>query len=187
MTLESSKSFVLTVIKQWQNPLLALTTPMGTLLHQRQYGIVVLTMPHWIADGTLIDAVAHGIKNVAKRPAAIIPGTMFQPALSRPRTFQNIKKYAAEHHIIIIVGYPRPVEVAPTQEFAKEADYVICARPRFGTEVEVYFGKINPCTQGTLRLFVKVNTDQLTTPLDWSAREMGATVMTRTSRLLEHH
>jgi hypothetical protein len=181
MTPDDGRAFVLTVLRHWRNPLLALATPMGHVLRQRQYGVIVLAMPHWIADGVLIDALAKGVENIAHLPTAIIPGTMFRPALSKPKVLRNIKEYASERHMIIVVGYPLTTVLAPTSDrvkgFAAPADYVVHTYPELGAGLELCFLKIHPATQGVPKSSVVVDLESLGAPLDWESRSAGATVM----------
>jgi len=186
MTSEDSKNFVLTVIRQWRNPMRALAGPMGDVLRQRQFGIIVLAMPHWIADGVLIDALAASVKNVSRIPIAIVPGTMFLPALDNPGIFRRIKHYISERSLIAVVGYPMFTVIDPTPDkargFASGADYVVHTYPQIGEDVQLTAIRVHPCTKGMPEKPISVRSETLreSAHIDWEAREMGATVMTRT-------
>lgn len=189
MTHDSSKSFVMKVIKQWHNPMLGLAVPMGEVFRQRQNGVVVVAMPHWIADGLLIDALALCVRTTSKIRTALIPGTMFKPMLDRPHavdlTIRNIRQYASERNLVVIIGYPLFTVVDPTPDrargFASGADYVVHTTTEIGDSgVQMFFVKVHPCTSYLPRKAITVKTADIHAdiPLDWDGREMGATIMT---------
>jgi hypothetical protein len=186
MTPETARSFMLTVIRQWRNPLMALANPMGEVLRRRQFGIIVLAMPHWIADSVLIDALAVSVKNVSRRPIAVVPGTMFRPALDKPGIYRSIKNYIEERGIVAVVGYPIFTVIDPTPDkargFASGADYVVHTYPQLGEDVVLTAIRVHPCTKGMpdKPISIRSETLQESAHIDWEAREMGATVMTRT-------
>jgi hypothetical protein len=192
MTTTSSKEFVLTIIRQWRNPLLALAVPMGEVLRQRQFGVIVLAMPQWIADGILIDALALSVRNVSRIRTAVIPGTMFSPVLARPNaidlTIHNIRTYACERRLVVLVGYPLRTVFEPTPDkvrgFAPGADYVVHTSPEIGDSgMQMFFVKVHPCTSHLPKRAVTVRTADIDAgvPLDWLGRELGATIMTRSA------
>ena len=177
MTPDSSRSFVMKVIKQWHNPMLGLAVPMSEVFRQRQNGVVVVAMPHWIADGLLIRT-------------ALIPGTMFKPMLDRPHavdlTIRNIRQYASERSLVVIIGYPLFTGTDPTPDrargFASGADYVVHTTTEFGDSVvQMFFVKVPLCTLHLPKKAITVKTADLHAgvPLDWLGRELGATIMTR--------
>jgi len=177
---------MLTVIRQWRNPLMALAGPMGEVLRRRQFGIIVLAMPHWLADGVLIDGLATGVKNVSRIPIAVVPGTMFRPALDKPDVFRRIKHYISERSMVVVVGYPLFTVIDPTPDkakgFASGADYVVHTYPQLGEDVSLMSVRVHPCTKGMPEKPISIRSETLqeNTHIDWEARERGATVMTRT-------
>jgi hypothetical protein len=147
-------------------------------------------MPHWIADGLLIDALALCVRNTSMLQTALIPGTMFKPMLDRPHavdlTIRNIRQYASERSLIVIIGYPLFTVIDPTPDrargFATGADYVVHTTTEIGDSgVQMFFVKVHPCTSYLPRKAITVKTTDINNdiPLDWEGREMGATIMTR--------
>jgi hypothetical protein len=163
---------------------------MSEVFRQRQNGVVVVAMPHWIADGLLIDALALCVRNTSMIQTALIPGTMFKPMLDRPHavdlTIRNIRQYASERSLIVIIGYPLFTVIDPTPDrargFATGADYVVHTTTEIGDSgVQMFFVKVHPCTSYLPRKAITVKTTDINNdiPLDWEGREMGATIMTR--------
>lgn len=185
MTEQESKSFVLTVLQQWKNPLMALAGPMGEVLRSRQFGIIILAMPHWISDSVILDHFATGVKNVSRRRIAVVPGTMFKPALDRPGVFRSIKHYIEERGMVTVIGYPIFTVIDPTPDkavgFAPGADYVVHTYPQLGEDVSMVAVRVHPCTKGMPEkpISVRAAVIQESAHIDWEARENGATLMTR--------
>jgi hypothetical protein len=117
---------------------------------------------------------------------------MFKPTLDRPHavdlTIQNIRQYASERSLVVIIGYPLFTVTDPTPDrargFASGADYVVHTTTEFGDSgVQMFFVKVHPCTLHLPKKAITVKTADIHTdiPLDWDGREMGATIMTRNS------
>jgi hypothetical protein len=186
MTLEAIRELSLKVIREWRNPLMAIAVPMGTTLRQKQNGMIVLALPHWIADSFIVDALADSVKMVSKLQVVVVPGTMFKPAQDKPGIFRRIKNYVMERPIVAVISYPLYTVIDPTPDkargFAVESDYVVHTYANVGDSVTMYVVKAHPLSRGLPEKPINVNQTALSedTHINWDARERGAEMMTRT-------
>lgn len=164
---------------------MSLAAPMGDVMRQRQHGVIVLALPYWMADGLLVDALADSVKNVSRIPIAVVPGTMFRPAMDKPGIYRSLKHYGEECHRVILVGYPMPNVFEPTPDmargFAYGVDFIIHVYPQLSEDVLLKAIKVHPCTKGMPTKAIAVGSEIIheKAGINWEAREEGATVMTR--------